>query len=256
MKTAIIAIAKNEQLYIKEWLDYHLQLGFDKIIVADNDDTLLLSGFSSDKVIIEDYTGIEKVQSKAYTELFNKYRNDYDWIAFFDIDEFLVLDGFDSIKGLLSEFDADEIRLNTKHFTDNNTLDVIDGNYKVFDRFLCEANVDSLDRFCKPIINCKLNDVTINGHGIYDNSINAVDVLNNPIIADSKKTVNKIFVKGWFNHYPTKTIGEFIRQKYYRGGPNNNPNRYRNWEAYFSRTNTLTEEKINYANNILKNGTH
>ena len=85
MKVAIIAIAKNEQLYLQEWLDYHLQLGFDKIIVADNDDTLLLSGFSSENVIIEDYTGIDKVQSKAYTELFGKYRNDYYLIAFFDI---------------------------------------------------------------------------------------------------------------------------------------------------------------------------
>ena len=254
MKVAIIAIAKNEQLYIKEWLDYHLNLEFDKIIVADNDDELLLSGFSSDKVIIEDYTGVERVQAKAYKELFKKYRNDYDWIAFFDIDEFLVLDGFENVKDFLSGFDADEIRLNCKHFTDNDELDVIDGNYNVFDRFIYEAGNTDLDRFVKCFINCRINkdDVAIYGHGIYDNSINAVDVLNNQIIADSRKTKNLLLVKAWFNHYRTKTIGEYIRQKYNRGGANNNPSRYSDWENYFLRTNTKTEEKINYAKKLIK----
>ena len=55
MRTALIAIAKNEQLYIAEWIEYHLSLGFDRLIIADNDDDLILSGFASDKVIIEDY---------------------------------------------------------------------------------------------------------------------------------------------------------------------------------------------------------
>lgn len=254
MKVAIIAIAKNEQLYIKEWLDYHLNLEFDKIIVADNDDELLLSGFSTDKVIIEDYTGVERVQIKAYKELFKKYRNDYDWIAFFDIDEFLVLDGFENVKDFLSGFDADEIRLNCKHFTDNDELDVIDGNYNVFDRFIYEAGNIDLDRFVKCFINCRINkdDVAIYGHGIYDNSINAVDVLNNQIIADSRKTKNLLLIKAWFNHYRTKTIGEYIRQKYNRGGANNNPSRYSDWENYFFKTNTITEEKINYAKRLIQ----
>ena len=53
------------------------------------------------------------------------------------------------------------------------------------------------------------------------------------------------------NHYPTKTIGEYIRQKYNRGGPNGNPKRYDNWENYFFRTNRKTQEKIDYANKLI-----
>ena len=83
MKVAIIAVAKNEELYIKEWLDYHLKIGFDAVILADNDDEMVLSGYSSENVFIEDYLGEKRVQSVAYTELYQKYRKYFDWIAFF-----------------------------------------------------------------------------------------------------------------------------------------------------------------------------
>ena len=253
MNVAVIAIAKNEQLYIKEWIDYHLLKGFDNIIIADNDDELILSGYASDKVIIEDYTKVNRVQPTAYTELFHKYKNDYDWIAFFDIDEFLVLAEYKDVKELLSDFTADELRLNCKHFTDNDELDVIDGNYNVFDRFKEEANVIDLDRFLKSFVNTSLtvDFKHIFGHGIYNKTLDAVNVFNVKIKSDSFKSEEPIFEKAWFNHYRTKTIGEYIRQKYLRGGANANPKRYSEWEKYFFQTNERTEEKINYANKLI-----
>ena len=36
MKTCIIAIARLEGDYIREWVKYHLNLGFDKIFIGDN----------------------------------------------------------------------------------------------------------------------------------------------------------------------------------------------------------------------------
>lgn len=252
MKVAIIAVAKNEELYIKEWLDYHLKIGFDAVILADNDDEMVLSGYSSENVFIEDYLGEKRVQSVAYTELYQKYRKDFDWIAFFDIDEFLVLDGFSNVKEFLSEYTADEVRLNEKHFTDNDMLDVVYGNYNVFDRFLYEADTPDLNRYLKTFVNTRVEAKKVYGHGIYDHTLYAVDVLNNQIEADSLKSKNILLVKAWFNHYRTKTIGEYIRQKLFRGGPNNNPSRYRDWERYFFQTNRWSEEKINYAKKLIE----
>lgn len=253
MKTAIIAIAKNEQLYIKEWLDYHFNLGFDTIIVADNDDTLVLSGFASDRVIIEDYTGIAKVQSKAYTELFEKYRYQFDWIMFIDIDEFLVIEE-GNVKDYLSSFPNDYIiRLNMKHFTDNDELDVIDGNYNVFDRFKTEVSC-FYDKLVKSFIkgNIPIDKPTIYGHGIYGKTLEAVDAEGNACISKNQIKENIVHKVAWVNHYRTKTIGEYIRQKYGRGGANNNPHRYDNWQYYFSKTNKLTPEKIEYAERLIK----
>ena len=36
MKSCIVAIARLESPYIIEWIEYHLKLGFDKIVIYDN----------------------------------------------------------------------------------------------------------------------------------------------------------------------------------------------------------------------------
>ena len=36
MKVYIITSAKFEECYIEEWVQYHLNIGFDKIIINDN----------------------------------------------------------------------------------------------------------------------------------------------------------------------------------------------------------------------------
>ena len=35
MKTAICTCIKNEQSYLKEWIDYHINLGFDHIYLYE-----------------------------------------------------------------------------------------------------------------------------------------------------------------------------------------------------------------------------
>lgn len=37
-KTAILSLAKNENWYINDWVDYHVGLGFDRIFIYDNND--------------------------------------------------------------------------------------------------------------------------------------------------------------------------------------------------------------------------
>lgn len=252
MKVALIAIAKCEELYIREWLDYHLDKGFDTIIVADNDDTLILKEFASERVIIEDYCGVEGVQPKAYKELFKKYRAEYDWIFFCDIDEFLVIEDGRDVKSFLSSFQGfDCVRLNGMHFTDNDELDVIDVDYSVFNRFKTPISVEQ-DKFFKTFVSCKigLDEPKIYGHGIYDKTLKSVNAIGNPCLY-GKKSVKAIHKGAWYNHYRTKTIGEYIRQKCFRGGANKNPKRYSEWRFYFKQTNNLTQEKIEYAEKII-----
>jgi len=257
MRTALIAIAKCESQYIKEWIDHHLSVGFDTIIVADNDDELLLSGYSSDRVIIEDFTGVEGVQVRAYSQLFQRYRKDYDWIFFCDIDEFLIIEDGRDVNTFLSSFpqDVDTIRLNCKHFTDNDELDVIDGDYSVLTRFLTPISVEQ-DRFCKSFINTGVKPLfpKICGHGCYDETFKAIDAEGNPC-GNEKKTDKVVHKVAWVNHYRTKTIGEYMRQKWNRGGANKNPYRYKDWTKYFFITNSKTKEKIDYARKIISENT-
>ena len=257
-KVGIIAIAKNEALYIREWVEHHLDLGFNSIIIADNDDTFLLPGIIDYPAVIhEDYTGIDKVQTKAYTELYNKYRKDFDWLLFIDCDEFVMLDKeYKDIQDFLDGFDSDVVRINWKVFSDNDALDTI-GDYRVVERFR-DPYMTSADTFAKSFINTRvdLGNRKVYGHGIYDKTLDARNALGDPCENINPHTNRIVHQVCWLNHYPTKTIGEYIRQKYGRGGANGNPGRYRAWESYFFRFNRRTQEKIDYANkliNMLKN---
>ena len=98
MKIALCAIAGYENLYIREWVDYHTSLGFDKIIIYsnypdENIDAILFDYIMIGKVdVISWYKNIIPepghsfqldVQCPAYNDCLNKYRDDFDWIAFF-----------------------------------------------------------------------------------------------------------------------------------------------------------------------------
>ena len=100
MKTAISTCIKNEQPYLKEWLDYHLGLGFDHIylfedfgseshadIVADYEEVELLPM----EVVLCEEDHIEGRQMKSVRYSL-RYFKEYDWIAFIDLDEFIRLD--------------------------------------------------------------------------------------------------------------------------------------------------------------------
>lgn len=233
-------------------------MGFDNIILADNDDTFLLPGIIQYQAVLhENYCGVEKVQPLAYTELYNKYRSQFDWLLFIDIDEFVMLDqDYKYIHDFLDDFNCDVVRINWKCFSDNDALDTL-GDYMVVERFrdqyLCSA-----DTFAKSFINTRvdLGNRKVYGHGIYDKTLDARNALGDPCENINPHTNRIVHQVCWLNHYPTKTIGEYIRQKYGRGGANGNPGRYRAWESYFFRFNRRTQEKIDYANkliNMLKN---
>ena len=106
----ICAITKQENLYLEEFIEYYVSLGIKKIILYDNNDLddenindlLLNKTLFQDFIDIIDYRGIKYAQKKAYNDCYNNNKNKYDWIAFFDIDEFLYLKGFQNINKFLS----------------------------------------------------------------------------------------------------------------------------------------------------------
>lgn len=102
MKFALCGIAGRENIYIREWVEHHIQQGFDKIIIystiPDENPRVVLFDYVMKGIveIIPWYHQVPKnsafqdtVQCPAYNDCLDKYGKDFDWIAFFDIDEFL-----------------------------------------------------------------------------------------------------------------------------------------------------------------------
>ena len=113
----ICAIALHEDLYIDEWIQYHLALGFSHIYIHDNGNTL--KDRKSDKVTIIPFPG-ETKQLEAYNTFASQYKNKHKWCAFIDIDEFIVVKNINQF--LTMYHDCPAIALNWKMFgTSNHT---------------------------------------------------------------------------------------------------------------------------------------
>ena len=125
-------VAKQETLYIREFTDYYLKIGFNKIFLYDNND---LNGENFDKILNEeikegfikiiDYRGIYKPQRKAYNDCYKNNKKSYDWIAFYDVDEFLYIKNYTNIQQFLSlpKFDlCSSILINWRYYGDNNNI--------------------------------------------------------------------------------------------------------------------------------------
>lgn len=113
MKIALCAIVKNENIYLREWVEYHKSIGFDKIILYDNNP---VDGEVPHQVIgdyvMDGYVDVYNVrgvawsympfnkriylQSEAYKNCLETYHNEYKWIAFIDVDEFITISNNES----------------------------------------------------------------------------------------------------------------------------------------------------------------
>lgn len=98
MTTALVCIAKDEDCYIAEWLQYHTKLGFDEIFVYENNWRYLFKDtFKNDPVHFIPLDG-KVMQLKAYNMFLRHFGNSFDWAAFIDVDEFIVNHSSASLK--------------------------------------------------------------------------------------------------------------------------------------------------------------
>lgn len=91
---AVVAIAKNEAPYIREWIAYHLSVGVSKVYLYDNDSEDDLRGAVSDyiengEVIYTAFPGKNK-QMEAYNHAIQNYKDKVRYMVFIDCDEFMV----------------------------------------------------------------------------------------------------------------------------------------------------------------------
>lgn len=207
MKIALVCIAKNEDNYIDEWINYHLKLGFTHIFVYAND-----WKYSSERneVTVIDFPGINK-QREAYADFLSKYREYYDWAAFFDVDEFLVLKKHESISEMLNEYRFyNSLAINWVMFGDNGHESVKDGNYSLLKRFTRRQK--GVNEHIKSILNLKNNTSPMDIH----NPVSVVNVDLNGNKVDGPFNYNGDDSIAQLNHYYSKTIEEF-KEKVDRG---------------------------------------
>ena len=101
----ICCIGKNENLYIREFVEYYLLLGVDKIFIYDNNEIEgeyfenILNDYIKNKYVeIFDVRGLSSIQIPIYNYCYRKNRNMCDWIGLLDLDEYLYIENNSTIK--------------------------------------------------------------------------------------------------------------------------------------------------------------
>lgn len=98
-KVALCAIGRMENQYVAEFVNHYKNLGFDKIFLYDNNymgeehfETVIGDDILNGFVELINFRDKQVCQLEAYEDCYQKHGKEYDWIAFFDMDEFLIID--------------------------------------------------------------------------------------------------------------------------------------------------------------------
>ena len=110
MKTLLCCIGRNENRYVREYVKYYKDLGFTNICLYDNNrdgeehfEEAIGDYISDGFVMLQDYRNRTACQRQAYADCYNRFGKEYDWIAFFDLDEYLAFTKYADISEFLSD---------------------------------------------------------------------------------------------------------------------------------------------------------
>jgi hypothetical protein len=203
---ALVCIAKNEDHYIDEWIDYHKKLGFDEIFIYQND---WISKSINPRAVYKTINGLG-MQSSCYNDFISDYREKFEWVAFLDVDEYFVLNKHMNVSEFLKDYiHLPALGINWYLFGDCGCKGKI-LDYSTLKRFTKRGA--HVDPHIKTILNLRM-------------SMDAIMNVHSPdcVLGD---TSGKLFKGNYnhggptdvaqINHYYCRTINEYIA-KWQRG---------------------------------------
>ena len=236
-KVGLCIICKGENLYIEEFVNHYKKIGYNHIFIYDNNDIdgekfdiVLKKEIKDNYVTIVDFRGKNTTRQlfEAYIDCYEKNNKNYDWLSFFDIDEFLELKNNTNIQELLDNErykNCQNVKFNWLIYTDNDKL--------------YYENKPVQERFTEPLYKNKFFNMhiksTVRGNlskNYWINGNNPHTSVNEFIACScSGKEINKEspfnsppdYTFAILKHYRTKTIEEYCN-KIKKGKPDDKIN--------------------------------
>jgi hypothetical protein len=158
-KSVLVCIAKDEDHYIEEWLDYNHKLGFDEIVMYENDWVCPIDRPYLKKIT---FNGPHK-QMESYNHFLRNFRNDYEWAAFLDCDEFLVLKKHNNVNEFLTDYNNPSgIGINWQFFGSCGKLERTEHKNSLIKQFLIKQG--NVDQHVKTILKLSSNGTMVLPH--------------------------------------------------------------------------------------------
>lgn len=228
----ICAIAKQEERYLKNWCQWHLDIGFDRIYIYDNNDLDSDEEYEKFENIFPGRVEIRRARGLKANQI-TQYRsfcddNIYKWVAFIDIDEFINFkEGtYSSIREFLETFPGkDAFILQWKCYHANKNIEPMGKPiYKyctepISPKVRKDSRPENMNGWYKTISRSGLA-LDMNEHTVWSATttpLKVSDCLGNDTNANYFKWRDGSEDTVWVNHYIIKNIEDFYYNKYKRG---------------------------------------
>lgn len=272
MKVALCCIGRLENRYAVEFVEFYgIHHGVDKIFVYDNNydgeehfEDVLQPYIDGGLVEIVDFRNKSICQLEAYQDCYDRHGNEYDWICFFDFDEYIGLEKEKTLRDLLLTriYDNyDVIHINELIFGDGGN--VYYENKPLIERFKIPVMPIDFKKTYNFPENCHIKSIVKGGlknvvWGLTphtpSNPLNACDAAGNPCKSQSPFVIPYVYKNIMLRHYNTKTIEEFYTVKVKRGYPDGNKDFFKknSWIDDFFKENVRTPEKEAFIRSVMK----
>lgn len=272
----LCGIAKLEKDYIYDWVDYHIKLGYDRVVLYDNNDEGvesyddLLVDFK--QVEIRHRNGIPGIQIPVYEEYYNE--SEFAWCTIIDIDEFMTIEQ-DSIQQLIEQYEDVDIYLlpwlieRARQISDNSPIYTYDnpitkpirrtGDHNILQSWFKSTYRSGLEGSLDEHFMNDLKSVVVY-NGFHD-TVMKMNIDEGQILRYNRECILRGETpKNSVRHYITRDIKTFLETKYMRGhagwansGLNDHfsPLMWSQNMMYFTDVNNpLTSEEMRYIENI------
>lgn len=234
---AVCAIFQDEAPYLKEWIEYHRLVGVEHFILhnhqsSDNYKEILQPYIQAGVVELKELSepaleigAFNKLQCRAYNETVERCKGQIKWIAFIDIDEFLVPIQKRNLLDVLKDYEeVGGLAVNWRIFGTSSLKCIPEGKLLIESLTRCTKAGYTLNRHIKTILRPERASHFINPHdalykeGFFQVNTDKMPFENRfcPYVRSNKLRIN---------HYWTRAEDYFFskkipRQKRWGGSPN------------------------------------
>jgi hypothetical protein len=217
-----VAILKNEVSYLEEWLCHHLAVGVEHFFLYDNGSTddyqAFIAPYVNHGVVTTTFFPMRGGQRDAYNHALRHFGGSSDWMAFFDIDEFLVPAADEPVPEILDRFpDAEQVLVCRREFCFGGHRERPDGllteEYRMVSENVPRLGMYTAQGLARASILAK---AIVRPPGVHRVGVHAattvhgrtVDTANRPA-AEGRPPEDPTYAQLLINHYYTKSWAEF-----------------------------------------------
>jgi len=225
LKICMCTIGKKENRYIRDFIEFYEKMGVDKIYLYDNNEkkgekfTDIINDYINNGFVeISDWRGKKNETLNMMNDCYQKNNQKYDWLIFYDIDEYIHLKNFTSIKDFLNEEKfqkCNNVYLNWVFHTDNYLFHY--DNRTVQQRFpIAESKPDKIEsnniNYFKSIIRGNISNIKIDCKYKLSNEIKGCNGLGKEPNFIGLNMEEPDFENYYIDHYFYNCLDEYIEK--------------------------------------------